>query len=180
MHTAQLARDGRMVRVRWLGDDEDVVMDMHPHAKRLFWPLVRVPLIVGFSAYGVTAIPAGDWQRPARIAVAVIALVLLIGWSLRPWLVWRATRIVLTSRRLVVRTGVVTRRGRDVPLARINDVSFTCSLTDRMFGCGTLVVESAGERGQLVLDDVPHVEQLQRALHTQMETNGELARRADS
>lgn len=167
-----------MVAVRWL-DDEDVVMDLHPHAKRLFWPLVRVPLVAGLSAYGATAVPSGDWQRPARLAIAAVAVILLVGWSLRPWLTWQTTRIVLTSRRLVVRTGVLTKRGRDVPLSRINDVSFTCSLTDRLFGCGTLVVESAGERGTLVLDDVPHVEALQRALHAQMEDDAE-ARRADA
>lgn len=169
-----------MGAVRWLADDEQVVMDLHPHAKRLFWPLARVPVIAGLSAYGATAIPAGDWQRPARWAIAAVAVVLLVGWSLRPWLGWQATRIVLTTRRLVVRTGVVTRRGRDVPLARINDVSFTRSVTDRVFGCGTLVVESAGERGQLVLDDVPHVERLQLALHARMDADAADARRADA
>ena len=34
-----------------------------------------------------------------------------------------------------------------------------------MLGCGTLVVESAGERGQLVLRDVPHVEEVQRDVY---------------
>jgi hypothetical protein len=34
-----------------------------------------------------------------------------------------------------------------------------------MLGCGTLVVESAGERGQLLMSDVPGVESVQRRLY---------------
>ncbi|MDX6321506.1 MAG: hypothetical protein QOF52_1364, partial [Propionibacteriaceae bacterium] len=32
------------------------------------------------------------------------------------------------------------------------------------FGCGTLVIESAGERGQVLLNDVAGVEDMHRAL----------------
>ena len=82
-----------------------------------------------------------------------------------PYLRWRSTLIVVTTRRVVVRTGVLARSGRDVPLHRINDVTFSHSLFDRLLGCGTIVVESGGDRGQVVLDDVPHVEQVQRTLY---------------
>ena len=47
---------------------------------------------------------------------------------------------------------------------RINDVSYEHGLIDRMLGCGTLQIESAGERGQVILPDVPHVEHM----HLQM------------
>ena len=44
-----------------------------------------------------------------------------------------------------------------------------------MLGCGTLVVESAGERGQLVLRDVPHVEEVQRDVYRLAEADEERA-----
>jgi hypothetical protein len=34
-----------------------------------------------------------------------------------------------------------------------------------MLGCGTLIVESGGELGQLKLDDIPKVELVQRTLY---------------
>ena len=52
-----------------------------------------------------------------------------------------------------------------MPLSRLNDVSFQHTVWERMLGCGTLVVESAGERGQLTLDDIPKVELVQRTLY---------------
>jgi uncharacterized membrane protein YdbT with pleckstrin-like domain len=63
-----------------------------------------------------------------------------------------------------MRAGIVTRRGRDIPLARINDVSFEKGLLDRLFGSGRLVVESAGEHGQILLADIPRVEEVQTTL----------------
>ncbi len=43
-------------------------------------------------------------------------------------------------------------------------MSFSHGLLDRMLGCGRLVVESAGEHGQLVLTEIPHVQDVQAAL----------------
>ena len=56
------------------------------------------------------------------------------------------------------------RHGRDIPLARINDVSFEKGLLDRLLGSGGLVVESAGEHGQILLNDIPRVEFTQATL----------------
>ena len=86
-----------------------------------------------------------------------------------PFLRWRTTLFVITTRRVVVRTGVLSRQGRDVPLSRINDVTFSHDLVERLLGCGTLVVESAGERGQVTLTEVPRVETVQRTLYDLVE-----------
>jgi uncharacterized membrane protein YdbT with pleckstrin-like domain len=87
-----------------------------------------------------------------------------VAFVVRPFLRWRTTRYVVTDRRLITRRGVVARSGRDVPLSRITDVSFSHGLLERLLGCGTLLVESAGERGPLVLADVPGVERVQGLL----------------
>ena len=101
--------------------------------------------------------------------MAVIALLALMLWLIAPVLRWRTTTYELTTRRLRTRYGLVTRRGRDIPLARINDVSFEKGLLDRLLGAGRLVVESAGEHGQIVLRDVPNVEQVQATLYQLVE-----------
>ena len=93
-----------------------------------------------------------------------MAAVLLLFVIVRPLLVWKTTTYELTSGRLRVREGVVARRGRDIPLTRISDVSFTRSLLDRLVGAGRLVVESPGEHGQIVLADIPQVERVQAIL----------------
>jgi uncharacterized membrane protein YdbT with pleckstrin-like domain len=81
-----------------------------------------------------------------------------------PVLRWQTTTYELTTRRLRLRRGILSRSGRDFPLIRISDVSFTHGLIDRLLGCGQLIVESAGEHGQLVLNEIPRVEMVQATL----------------
>ena len=90
----------------------------------------------------------------------MVAIALLMWWLMYPILAWRTTAYELTTRRLRLRDGIVTRNGRDIPLSRITDVSFRKGVLDRLLGCGTLVVESAGEHGELTLTEIPHVERL--------------------
>jgi len=150
---------------RLLGEDEEVVLDLHPHWKRLAVPAVLVPLVAGVATYAVVAMPSGSFQTAGRWAVVAVALAVLLRFSVWPWLRWLTTRYVLTTHRVVIREGVFGRRGRDIPLTRVNDVSFHHSLLERMLGCGTLTIESAGEHGQVELPEVPRVEEVQREVY---------------
>ena len=148
-----------------LSEGEDVVLDMHPHWKRLVLPLLSLVVVLALAGYLLAVVDDGRLQ----VVIAVAAVVLLVAVTVVPFLRWRTTLFVVTTRRVVVRTGVLARQGRDVPLSRINDITFSHSLFERILGCGTLVVESAGERGQVVLTEVPNVEQVQRTLYDLVE-----------
>ncbi len=96
--------------------------------------------------------------------MGAVALIVALTFTLVPLLRWRTTTYELTTRRFRLRYGILSRTGRDFPLIRISDVSFSHGLIDRMLGCGRLVIESAGEHGQLVLNEIPSVERVQAAL----------------
>jgi uncharacterized membrane protein YdbT with pleckstrin-like domain len=149
---------------RLLGDGEELVAHLHPHWKTLVLPIALVPVVIGVAAFGVAAAPDGSLQAATRWAVVGVALILLLAFSFLPWLRWRTTHLILTTSRIITRSGILSRSGRDIPLARVNDVTFSHTLVERLLRCGTLVVESGGERGQLVLTDVPRVEAVQRDL----------------
>jgi uncharacterized membrane protein YdbT with pleckstrin-like domain len=115
-------------------------------------------------------------SKVLRYVILVVALVIVVWWSVRPILAWITTRYVVTNRRVLVRNGVMARNGRDVPLTRVNDVSFSRSIVERMFGSGTLTIESAGDRGQVVLTDVPSVEAVQRDIYRLVEDEAQRLR----
>jgi uncharacterized membrane protein YdbT with pleckstrin-like domain len=78
--------------------------------------------------------------------------------SVVPFLRWFATRYELTEQGLVIREGILSRSVRTIPIGRVNDASHAQRLIERMLGKGTLIVESGGERGRLVLKNVPEVD----------------------
>jgi membrane protein YdbS with pleckstrin-like domain len=145
-------------------DDEQPVLLLRPHWKTLVRPVLLAVVVVAAALVLEAVIPSGSAAAALRLAVAVIAILALMLWLMVPALRWRTTTYELTTRRLRMREGILTRSGRDIPLARINDVSFQKGPLDRLLGSGRLVVESAGEHGQILLNDIPRVEYVQATL----------------
>jgi uncharacterized membrane protein YdbT with pleckstrin-like domain len=152
-----------------LAEDEHLVLDLHPHWKALISPLITLVLVLGIGGFIAAAVPEGKRQGLERLGVLVVGLLLLGFYVVRPFLKWITTHFVVTDRRVLVRTGILARSGKDIPLSRINDITFSHTFLERLLGCGTLVVESAGERGQVTLSDVPKVERVQRQLYDLVE-----------
>ena len=153
-----------MAREFSLIDGEQPVLVLHPHWKVLIRPVLLAVLVLAAALVVEAVIPSSSAAAAERLVVAAVAILALILWLMIPVLRWRLTTYQLTSRRLRLRDGIVTRRGRDIPLIRITDVSFEQGPLDRLLGCGRLVVESAGEHGQIVLTDIPRVEYVQATL----------------
>lgn len=144
---------------RLLNEDEHVVVSTRTHVKALLLPAVWLIVLAAVAGF-LSSFPTGDAQQLLLVVIWVLTLVLAAWLVLRPFLRWLSTTYTVTNRRLITRTGVLTRRGHDVPVSRITDVSYERGLLDRLLGCGTLVVSDAGDRGPLVLSDIPRVEQV--------------------
>jgi uncharacterized membrane protein YdbT with pleckstrin-like domain len=156
---------------RLLSEDEELIYDLRPHWLTLVVPvLLTVAVVVAVGAAWVV-IPAGDLQQPARLAVGVIGLVVLLATVVGRVLRWSTTHFVLTTERLIFRSGVVAKFGREIPLERINDVTFSQSLFERLIGAGDLLLESAGEHGQSRFSNVRDPEAVQLEIYRQMEAN---------
>ncbi len=168
---------GRMASTAGLSEGEHLVLRLHPHWKTILRPLLILTATVLALLFLLLLVPAVRDAAAARLALGAVALAIVILFVAVPLLRWRTTSYELTTRRLRLRAGILTRRGRDFPLTRISDVSFAQGLLDRVLGCGRLVVESPGEHGQLVLTEIPHVQDVQATLFQLVEDEqGRLAR----
>lgn len=146
-----------------LTKDEQVVIHLHPHWKALILPVFWLVLaVVGVSAAWIFL---SGWNQVLLLMITAIGVGVVAVLSFWPWLRWRTTHYVFTNERVIMRSGIFSRTGRDIPLGRINDVSFSHNLIERMVGCGSLTIESAGERGQVILTDLPDVEKTQSMLY---------------
>jgi uncharacterized membrane protein YdbT with pleckstrin-like domain len=148
-----------------LSEDEQPELELHPHWKALVLPVLILLVTVPVATFLAARAPEGDARTPVRVAIVVVALLVLVVGTLMPFLRWVTTHYVVTDRRIITRRGIIARRGRDMPLSRVNDISFSHTVWERILGCGTLVIESAGETGQLTLSSVPHVEHVQRRIY---------------
>ena len=130
-------------------------MHKHPHWKMIILPVLVLLLVVGLGSYLAALVAAAGlgaagrgWRWPGS------AWCWSAGSPCIPVIRWRTTHFVVTTRRVLVREGVLTRHGIDIPMSRINSVQFRHNLVERMLGCGTLVIESASDE-PLEFDDIP-------------------------
>jgi uncharacterized membrane protein YdbT with pleckstrin-like domain len=80
---------------------------------------------------------------------------------------------VVTTHRLLFREGILARRGRDIGLSRITDVSYHQSVWERLINSGTLTIESAGDSGATVLRQIPDSEGVQQLLNHMIEEDAD-------
>ena len=156
-----------------LADDERVVVHLHPHWKTMIRPGLVSVLVIATLVFAAFMLPDSGWAYVLVLILAGFTLIVLLVWTFVPFLRWRTTHYVFSTHRVLLRHGILARSGRDIPLSRVNDVSFSHSLIERILGCGTLVIESAGENGQLTLKEIPSVEQVQSTLYQLVEDDHE-------
>jgi uncharacterized membrane protein YdbT with pleckstrin-like domain len=160
-----------------LGDDEEVVRHLHPHWLTVFWPIVAFLALVGVASFGAALVPYGDQQARWRLVIVALALVLALVLVAVPLLRWRTTHYVITTHRLLFRTGILSRHGRDIGLSRITDVSYRQTLWDRIINSGTVSIETAGEGGPTVFSAIPDSDGVQQLLNQLVEEDAD--RRAE-
>lgn len=144
-------------------DGEQTVETTRTHVKKLFLPFLI--LLVVCVAAGFLVASIGD-KGDGKAAWVIVALAtILVAWgSLLPFLHWYLWTYTLTNRRIVEQKGILTRTGRVIPLSRVNDVAFEKHLSDRILGCGTLIIHDASEQAGLQLHDIPRVEAFHRTV----------------
>ena len=157
-----------------LASDEEVVRHLHPHWLTVFWPVVLLLLVVGGASFGAALVPSdSDRAGLYRLLVAAAAVVLLIAFVLVPLLRWRTTHYVVTTHRLLFREGILARKGRDIGLSRITDVSYSQSIWERLIQSGTITIESAGDSGATVLRQIPDSDGVQQLINHMIEEDAD-------
>lgn len=147
---------------------EKMVLHSHPHWW-FFWKHVLagiglIVLIVLWIASDGTLASAMQW-------VTFIAAVVVVAWTLFAYAVWQTTRFAITDQRVAYQSGILRRRGVSIPLNRINNVNFEQSLIARMLNNGIVTIESAGESGDSVFENIPNPGQVRSIIFGQVEAD---------
>ncbi len=157
-----------------LAENEQVQFELRPHWRSLLWPVLWLVVIVGVWVF--LSAKFGEWLSGesgvlsiVRWAIAAVSLFLLFFLTVRPFITWATTHYVFTNRRIIVRQGLIGKKGRDMPLSKVNAANYDSRTFESLFNAGTLRIESAAERGTLVIANVPNVEHVQREVYQLIE-----------
>ena len=154
---------------RFLHDNEEIILDRSPHV----WFLAK-PFAATIGAFVIWAISADKINPDNRVNgwitwLGFALFVVAAGWMGITYMKWVTTNFVLTTDRLIYRSGAISKHGKEIPLQRVNDITFHQTIFERMIGAGDLMIESGGEQGQERFSDVSRPVDVQNEIYRQME-----------
>ncbi len=140
---------------------------MHPH----WWYFAEPAFaLLGAIVLGIFILRS-DSDGSIHKVFSFISIALLVGtalWLLGRYLKWATTHFVLTSQRVIYRSGFFAKRGVEIPIGRVNNVNFEQGIFERMVGAGDLLIESGGEDGKSSFTDIRHPDRVQLMIHSQL------------
>jgi membrane protein YdbS with pleckstrin-like domain len=146
---------------------ERVLARLRPHGRALALPSLALIAIAGAVGY-FSGVLEQQWQVGTLYGLAAVAVVLL--WVL-PLLRWLAHRYVITTRRIVLRRGLVVRVRQELLHSRGYDVSVRRRPLQTVFRSGDVRINT-GLEAPVVLKDVPNANLVLVALQDLMEASG--------
>jgi uncharacterized membrane protein YdbT with pleckstrin-like domain len=151
-----------------LARGEYVIFHAHSH-----WKVLAIPALVLLVCTGAVVAwfaltdPAARWAWLTWTIVAAAGIIVLI-WCVAPVVRWAARTDTLTNHRLISREGVFSRRGRDIPISRVHAITYERTLLERILGAGTLIVQTAADSSDVVLEDVARVKRRQLQIQEEL------------
>jgi uncharacterized membrane protein YdbT with pleckstrin-like domain len=152
-------------------ESETVALDLRPHwwffAGPLFTGIPVIALLIGALQLN------GDTQTVGLWGTAAVALAWAV-WLGARLISWQTTHFVLTTDRLIFRSGILAKHSRDIPLEKVEYLDSRQTFFERLIGAGDLVIKS-GDEQQQAFSDIPHPDAVQREINRQKESNSSWA-----
>jgi uncharacterized membrane protein YdbT with pleckstrin-like domain len=148
---------------------EKMVLASNPHWF-FFWKQVAAGIGLLLLLVLLWTVDA-DWVDTTIGWITLIAFVVLVVNTAYEFIQWQTTRFAITDQRVAYQSGIFRRRGVSIPLNRINNVNFEQSFIARMFNNGSVTIESAGETGDSVFENIPDPEHVRALIFAGVEAD---------
>lgn len=155
-----------------LNPGETVLFHLRTHPKVLFSTAVVFLLLATGAAATTMYVPRDLVQGYAFGGAFAVLAVLALCYVWYPVACWATSTFTVTTKQIIVRAGVVSKKSHSTQLSRVSDIEVERGILDRIFRCGTLiVVNSANIQGgasdsmsRVVLKDVPNALCVEQAI----------------
>ncbi len=142
---------------KYLLPTERPVINIRRHWAVLAGITIQSTLLLILGILLARVLSGADFAQMVVVYFCVFVVV-RYAWTIGDWYV---EKLVVTDKRVLLLTGIVTRKVAIMPLVKVTDLTFNRSATGLMLGYGQFVVETAGQDQALShIDFVPKPEKL--------------------
>ncbi|MDQ3735346.1 MAG: PH domain-containing protein [Actinomycetota bacterium] len=130
---------------RYLIPDERAEIETRRHWMILTRPVLWSLAVIAVAMFLLSGDPYSEVMRNI-VALALLGVAAYLGYQI---LQWRLDQFVVTNRRVLLVSGVLTRKTAVMPLLKVTDLTYEQTPLARILGYGTFLFESAGQEQAL-------------------------------
>jgi uncharacterized membrane protein YdbT with pleckstrin-like domain len=146
----------------YLLDSERRVIRVRLHWASLAWEIFETIALLAVAVMVSYLLPPAMWLVQNILWYAALFVLLRFAYVVLNWWV---ERIVVTDKRMMMTTGIITTKVLMMPIGKVTDLTYERPLIGRVLGYGTMIVESAGQIQALNrLEYLPKAEQVYDAI----------------
>jgi len=146
----------------YLLDSERRVIRVRLHWASLAWDIFETVALLAVAVMVSYLLPPSMWLVQNILWYAALFVLLRFAYVVISWWV---ERIVVTDKRMMMTTGIITTKVLMMPIGKVTDLTYERPLLGRILGYGTMIVESAGQIQALNrLEYLPKAEQVYDAI----------------
>jgi uncharacterized membrane protein YdbT with pleckstrin-like domain len=149
--------------------DEKMVLASNPHWF-YFWKQVAAGIGLLLLLLLLWTVDT-DWVDTTIGWITLVAFIVLVINTIYEFIQWQTTRFAITDQRVAYQSGIFRRRGVSIPLNRINNVNFEQSFIARILNNGIVTIESAGQTGDSVFENIPDPERVRALIFAGVEAD---------
>lgn len=104
--------------------------------------------------------------------IVLLLIFILILWIIWDIISWRSTKYLLSNHRIIIQKGVLRKSRIYIHYDKIQDVTVTRSLIQRIFYCGDVEIFGGHEHTRIFLEDIPDPLKAEEMIDQMIEGNG--------
>jgi uncharacterized membrane protein YdbT with pleckstrin-like domain len=128
---------------------ERIIFQTKPHVLILLYEISLILVVMVVSALVLPGFEVGG------IPFDLFLFFILLFAGAMLFLDWWLTRFYLTNIRVIKTRGIIGKNSVSIPLEKIQDISYRFGILGRIFGFGDLMIESAGNLGNISFRYIP-------------------------
>ena len=148
---------------------EEMILYSNPHWW-YFWKEVVGGIVLIALLFLLFKIDGG-WVDTLLGWITLLVFLGVLVTTAYAFVQWKTTKFAVTSERVAYQSGIIRRRGVSIPLNRVNNVNFQQTMIARMLNNGVVVIESAGETGDSIFENIPDPETVRTLIFQQVEAD---------
>jgi membrane protein YdbS with pleckstrin-like domain len=130
-----------------------------------FTTIIRYLAAIQAQVSTLLTIPFVEWSTDALLLIIALLFLSLI-WT---YLSWRSTCYILTTKRVMIKSGVISKKNVYMHFNKIQDITVSQGFTQRISSAGDIEIFGGRDRTSLILENIPNPDKFEELLNQKIE-----------